>query len=370
MIIKQLSRYPIKGLNGELLVSAQLEVGGGIVGDRRFAFGVDETVNDGAWRSSRSYLINAVNDNLLKFNLTADERELRIQNPQGEVLHLEPDGSDNLDSINASLQTFMSAVTSNTIPRLIDRKKGCGPKGHWDFPDTELLIVNLETVRELEKRWDIEIDPRRFRYNILIDDIPAWSEFGLYGCRLSAGDVHIDVLRPARRCAATAVNPDTGDRDEDILRRLVQDYGHGFLGVYAKVSQAGEIAVGQRLQQSSTNVVSPEQAGCEPVPGLAPGIAPGFAHWPKAAILRKDGINTYTLEAATSWPLIIEAASGNIKIHHGKGLPIVVEIQSCSDNNLLVALNGSESDAAWMDDHSNLQKPIFISGPFVPRRKH
>jgi len=361
MIIQQLSRYPIKGLNGEPLNSARLDIGAGIVGDRRFAFGIDGSVDDGVWRSSRSYLINAVNDNLLKFRLVPEENGWRLQNPQGEVVQFSSDISTHLQDINTSLENFMSAVTTNPVPRLIDRRGSHGPLGHWDFPDSELLIVNLATVKELETRWGIEIDPKRFRYNVLIDGTPAWSEFGLYGSPFSIGDAQVDILRPARRCAALEVNPISGDRDEEIVQCLVRDYGHGFLGVYAKVSKAGTIAVGQSVELLRQDAISSRDAVCD--------IAPGIAHWPKAAEITREGENLFRLSPISSWPLIDGATEGNMKIHHGHGSPIVGEILSVSQADTSVLIHVEQAGAQSPIEQVEPFQPVLISGPYSPRRK-
>ena len=59
-------KYPVKGLAGLRLDSTQLTENKGIVGDRQFALTTDAEVDGNRWKSSRSFLINAVNDNLLK----------------------------------------------------------------------------------------------------------------------------------------------------------------------------------------------------------------------------------------------------------------------------------------------------------------
>ena len=359
MIIQQLCRYPIKALNGELLSAAQLAVGSGIVGDRRFAFGIEKSVDDCVWRSSRSYLINAVNDNLLKLKLTTEGQGWRLQSPLGEAVSLAPDDAESLQALNACLPQFLSFVPDVRSPVLIDRKDRAGPKGHWDFPDSELLIINRATIRELENKWGFEIDPKRFRHNILVDGLSAWSEFSLCGSRLSNGKAQIHVLRPARRCAATAVNPQTGDRDVDILNRLVSDYGHGFLGVYAKVSSAGEIVLGQELKQSKAAAVSLEQAVCD--------SAPDARFWPKAAVATVLGEGAYRLEPVSAWPLVGDTTTGTIKIHHGEGSPITAPIQSVCDGDVEIIV-GDDKARTWMAAQASAHLSILISGPF-PFRK-
>ena len=52
------------------------------------------------------------------------------------------------------------------------------------------------------------------------------------------------------RCAATEVDPDTGIRDLQIPRTLMQTFDHVDCGVYAEVIAAGEIAAGDAIAVS------------------------------------------------------------------------------------------------------------------------
>ncbi|MEM8750147.1 MAG: MOSC domain-containing protein [Pseudomonadota bacterium] len=366
MIVKKIFRYPVKGLPGEALNAAPLGVGAGIDGDRRFAFGIDQTVDDGVWRSSRSYLINAVNDGLLKLTLSHSDGLWTIQNTDGEVVRFKSGEQASINTANAVLAQFLSAISGlEHGPVLIDRKRFEGPKGHWDFPDSELLIVNLATVRELEGRWRMEIDPRRFRANFLVDGIPAWSEFGLYGARFSIGGAEIDFLRPARRCAATSVNPDTGDRDAEILQRLVQDYGHGFFGVYARVSRAGTVSLADTMHCVAKEALPPSQAVCE--------IAPDLSFWPRAAKMHRfeehaDRL-TFGLSASGAWPIRAPDMSGKMKVHCGWQGAIVAEIQPTPTNELFVAVNkNDECKTNWLRNMAESRGIVFVSGPFANRQ--
>jgi hypothetical protein len=49
------------------------------------------------------------------------------------------------------------------------------------------------------------------------------------------------------RCAATAVNPSTAERDLNIPAILQKAFGHAHMGVYAEVIEGGEIARGDSL---------------------------------------------------------------------------------------------------------------------------
>lgn len=61
------------------------------------------------------------------------------------------------------------------------------------------------------------------------------------------GGAELEVFRLTERCAATNVSPETGARDLKNPSFLSRTYGHTDFGVYAKLTAAGEVAVGDAV---------------------------------------------------------------------------------------------------------------------------
>ena len=363
MRIEGIARYPIKGLIGEALSNVALKQGLGIPGDRRFAFANDASRDDGNWHSSRSFLINAVNDNLLKFSLHKDKNAWVFTSPSGEHRLLEFCDIDYLKEFNRSLAPFFGAVPNwGGTPKLVERSQTDGPKGYWDFPDTELLIVNLATVRDLEERWKLKIDPRRFRANLLIDGFPAWSEFGFYGSKFSVGDAKFEVLRPARRCAATSVNPDTGARDVEIQKLLAQKCGHGFFGVYARVSKSGDISVKDEIRRDKVNALRPIEMTCE--------NAPDITLWPKLALVElSDDSSIFSFSPIGAMPLAPTNGRGRMRIHLKSKFTIVGEIiQAFAGKLTMTVENGNKELSLFNGDKEASSGLVLLSGPYGLRK--
>jgi uncharacterized protein YcbX len=110
-----------------------------------------------------------------------------------------------------------------------------------------LHVVNLASLRELERVVGKPVNPLRFRPNVIIDGAPAWEEFSWIGKRLEAGGVGFEVFKRTERCAATNVDPDLGTRDMAIPAVLQRTWGHSDFGVYARVTSDGTITVGDAL---------------------------------------------------------------------------------------------------------------------------
>lgn len=94
-------------------------------------------------------------------------------------------------------------------------------------------------------------DGRRFRPNFLLAGGEPHQEDEWLGRSLPLGeDVVLKVVDRDPRCAITTLDPDTGLRDFDTLR-LILDYRHNvraaYLGVYAVVDQPGTVSVGDAV---------------------------------------------------------------------------------------------------------------------------
>jgi uncharacterized protein YcbX len=121
------------------------------------------------------------------------------------------------------------------------------PPGHR-FTDNRkgfVSILNLDSVRDLERRLGRPVDPARFRANVQVEGWGPWSEYGLEaGRRLRLGGAELSLLKDIDRCMATHVDPRSGVRDIDMVGTLHAQYGHICCGVYAEVVRGGRVSIG------------------------------------------------------------------------------------------------------------------------------
>ena len=75
-----------------------------------------------------------------------------------------------------------------------------------------------------------------------------WQEFAWIGKTLRIGATRLTVTARIDRCAATTVNPATGERDINVPKLLRAGFGHIELGVYARVESAGGVAMGDTIE--------------------------------------------------------------------------------------------------------------------------
>ena len=120
-----------------------------------------------------------------------------------------------------------------------------------------ISLINLETVRDLGERVGIELDPIRFRANLYFEGAPAWSEMEWLGRELVIGDARLKVVRRTKRCAATSVDPATGERGFNLPLAIREYVLHGDLGVYAEVVKGGAISPNDVIELVSDDEAEP-----------------------------------------------------------------------------------------------------------------
>ena len=108
------------------------------------------------------------------------------------------------------------------------------------------------SVSELAGRLgDPELDARRFRMLIELSGVEPHAEDEWQSSLLRLGEATVRVGGPVGRCANTTYDPETGSRDHDTLRAIL-DYrgkleGAVCFGVYADVVEPGRVRIGDAV---------------------------------------------------------------------------------------------------------------------------
>jgi uncharacterized protein YcbX len=90
-------------------------------------------------------------------------------------------------------------------------------------------------------------DVRRLRPNILIGGVKGLDEREWPGAELHIGDVIVRLDSLRGRCPMTTVDPDTLERDPEVLRDIGRRFG-GRLALNADVRRGGTISVGDTVR--------------------------------------------------------------------------------------------------------------------------
>ena len=233
--ISAIFRYPVKSMAGELLDVARLGWHG-IEGDRRLAF---RRLTD---KSGFPWLIASKLPQLLlykPFRLEGNTSELlptHIRTPDGKEYELRSD----------ELREELSSRCGSEV-ELMNLKHGI-------FDEACISVISLGTVACIQRESGRDVDLRRFRPNVVIETYSAepFEENKWVGRTLEFGDGNsgtaptaaIGVTIRDERCVMVNLDPDTADKDSEVMKVVVR-MNDNCAGVYGTVVRAGELRVGQ-----------------------------------------------------------------------------------------------------------------------------
>lgn len=247
-VLAAIYRYPVKGMSAEALTAVMLSPGAALPFDRAYAI----ENGPGAFDPEEPrhlpkihFVMLMRNEQLAALKTRFDEitHTLTLSWDGDELVHGDLRTAEGRAAIEAGIaRTVTSGVRGP--PRIVSSP------GHT-FSDVDakcVHIVNLESVRALEAKMGVAVNPLRFRPNVIIDGVPAWSEFDCVGSQLRIGAATLEVFSRTERCAATNVDPVTAARDLKLPSFLSRSFGHTDFGVYARVIEGGEISLGDPIK--------------------------------------------------------------------------------------------------------------------------
>jgi uncharacterized protein YcbX len=245
--VASLYRYPVKGFTPERLASVELVAAGYFPCDRLYAVENGPSEFDPAapaFVPKKRFTVLAQIPKVALARTAYDEKT--------GVLTVKAEGSvpfagdlrcnDGKASFAAWLTDFLDPNDQRGLLKVLT-----APSHRFtDHPQGFISVVNLESVRDLETRLGRPVDPLRFRANVYVEGWPAWSELDLApGAPVSLGAAATKLVKAIRRCVATHVDPETGERDLEILAALRDLYGHLHCGVYLNVTAGGRVQEGE-----------------------------------------------------------------------------------------------------------------------------
>ena len=110
-----------------------------------------------------------------------------------------------------------------------------------------ISLINLASVRDINRLMGVKIHPIRFRGNINFEYSYPWLESGWVGRTLRLGAASLEVVALVGRCVATHINPKTSKHGVNILKALQCNFGHTNFGIFAEVTQTGAIQINGKI---------------------------------------------------------------------------------------------------------------------------
>jgi uncharacterized protein YcbX len=254
--VESLWRYPVKSMRGEEL--EEIFAGfAGVYGDRLFAF-----------RSSVSpegfpHLTARDQRHMLRYRPRFRQPEKAVAPSNLVAAEKMPPGATPVYAPPDDLMLDVETPTGNVLaiddPALIDLlRHGLDDNHHITLQRSEraltdcrpLSLLAIQSVRQLTDETGLPVDKRRFRANIYLDLTSAegFAEDGFVGRSLRIGPkVKAAILERDPRCMLITLDPDTGEKEPAVLKKVAQAHG-GTTGLYAAVLVEGMVRKGDPVE--------------------------------------------------------------------------------------------------------------------------
>ena len=230
--IKAIFRYPVKSMAGVSLDRVDLGWHG-LNGDRRFAFRRVADQGGFPWLSA-SRLPQLLLYKPIGQAETDKELPTHVRTPHGAELAL----------LSDELQNEISQRLGSPV-QLMQLKHGM-------FDEAPVSIINLATIRGVEREAERPLEVLRFRPNIVVESLHAepFAEDQWVGktLRFGSGDDGPSVSITLRdlRCVMLNLDPETAEADPRVMKAAIR-LNANHAGVYATVTRTGELQLGQKI---------------------------------------------------------------------------------------------------------------------------
>lgn len=208
--LERLRIYPVKGLDGLDVETAEILDGGTLEHDREFAlFDSEGNVVNGK-RTDRVHDLNVDTD--------PERNNLRVETTEGESRQFD------LETDREAAAEWFGDVFEADLTLKRD-----GSLGFVDRRDMGPSVISTATVETVASWFDgVTTDGarRRLRANIEVSGVPAFWEDRFVGDEtpdFEIGGVRFEGVTPCGRCVVPRRDPDTGEPTSDFRERFVRN---------------------------------------------------------------------------------------------------------------------------------------------------
>jgi uncharacterized protein YcbX len=278
--LKEIRRYPVKSMEGELLDQVDLSAGG-LPGDRAWA--VRDEVRGGIRGGKKIPQLMQLQARYAAKPAPEGSSPAQITLPDGTTVETgDPDinallskaldhevslwpllpadaldhyrrGAPSHEDMETELREIFARKPDEPLPDLSlfppEIMQFESPPGSY-FDAFPLLFVSQASMAELTRRVPgSRFDARRFRPNFVVGDTgeEPFPEKSWCGQRVAIGDALIDITIECPRCVMTTHGFADIPKDPGVMRALVKQSG-GNLGVYAKIETPARVRVGDPIE--------------------------------------------------------------------------------------------------------------------------
>ncbi len=247
---------PVKTLSFQSIETCNVKKDLGMINDRIFAFskGVDLEKAKSMEKNPNERKLNNLltlknSPELNKYNFTYNKNRLSLNLKEKELITISTDIYEEKTKLSEKLNEL-----EKSLAKPIFLLKNI----EFPFFDTSssnnifnsISLINLNSVRDFEKKINEKVEFQRFRGNFYIDGVDEHEERSWVGKTIKINNISFKVEQNIPRCVAINLKPKTDDNSLNLLQSLKKTYNHFDMGIYLKALEDGKINVGDSVQLS------------------------------------------------------------------------------------------------------------------------
>ena len=252
--ISSIHYCPVKSISFQNINSCEIKKNLGIDNDRIFAFSRNVDLEkakliekDAKERKLNNFLTLKNSPVLNKYNFIYENSKLTLTSNNKDIISISADNPNERLLLSNKLMEL-----ENSLPQPISLLKN----KDYPFYDTShsnkvfnsMSLINLNSIKDFEKKINEKIQIQRFRANFYVDGIEAWEERNWLGKIIKINNIAFKVEKNIPRCVAINLKPKTDDNSLNLLQSLKKTYNHFDMGIYLRSLNDGKVEVGSKIE--------------------------------------------------------------------------------------------------------------------------
>ena len=252
--ISSINYCPVKSVSFQSIQSCEITKNLGMANDRIFAFSrsvdlekakvIEQNPNE---RKLNNFLTLKNSPVLNKYNFIYENGKLTLTQDNKDLISISADNqnerlllSNKLMDLESSLIKPISLLKNSDFPFY--------DTSHSNNIFNSMSLINLNSIKDFEKKINEKVELQRFRANFYVDGIEALEERNWIGKIIKINNVYFKVEKNIPRCVAINLKPKTDDNSLNLLNSLKKTYNNFDMGIYLTALEDGKIKLGDKVE--------------------------------------------------------------------------------------------------------------------------
>ena len=252
--ISSIHYCPVKSVSFQSIQSCEITKNLGMANDRIFAFSriidlekakiIEKNPND---RKLNNFLTLKNSPVLNKYNFIYESGKLTLTQDNKDLISISVDDQNE----RLLLTNKLMELESSLIKPIFLLKNTDFPffdTSHSSNVFNSMSLINLNSIKDFEKKINEKIEIQRFRANFYVDGIEPLEERNWIGKIIKINNFSFKVEKNIPRCVAINLQPKTDDSSINLLQSLKKTYNNFDMGIYLTALEDGKIKLGNKVE--------------------------------------------------------------------------------------------------------------------------